>query len=127
MYASFRPSRFKESTHTIGSKEPTKKMQRHGINKFTEPIPVYMDDVQTIAQFYCPSILARIMFLLTGKVWIQVMGKYPSMGMGIGRIFKYKIVKDDTKGSVPGKSGTSQAGKNNRRVARTAARVDRQR
>jgi hypothetical protein len=55
-------------------------------------LPVYVDDVSRISCWKCRSIVARIYFLFTGKIWLQTVGNcQPIVGMGIGKMFTFVI------------------------------------
>lgn len=87
MFISLVPRKFPEHTHTMGGKKPTKKMRQGGMIRESTKMWVYQDRVQTIS-CWTTSFWGRVIFLFTGKLWLQSIGHQPTVGLSLGKMFE---------------------------------------
>jgi len=67
-----RPISFPQKNSLAKGADITNKMRRRGMRKQFLDLPIYHDNSQIITKWYTPNIWARLLFLLTGRLWIIV-------------------------------------------------------
>jgi len=94
MFIPFTPAKFPESTHVFKGRERTPQEKSMGQVEKSQDLPVYVDNIRTISCWEVKNWRARLWFLITGKLWVEVMGPQPTMGVGVGNMFTVKSTSD---------------------------------
>lgn len=90
MYFPLDPEDFPEKTHKYEGREATPQEKSMGVTEEKKELPVYVDNIRAISCWKTKSLKARFWFLLTGKIWVEVQGSHPAIGLGIGKMFSVK-------------------------------------
>lgn len=95
MYFNLNPIQFPEATHKYSGREANDREKSMGQKEKSSELPVYVDNIQTISCWKLKGFLPRLWFLISGKIWVKVSGAQPPvMGLGVGTMFRIKMVSD---------------------------------
>lgn len=89
LYFTFKPLKFKNANYEIEGRPLTETEKTVSTAENCHSIWVYTDDVQIISVWKCRNLLARFLFLFTGKINCVELGNRPSAkSLAIGSPFK---------------------------------------
>lgn len=87
------PAKFVEATHLKEGRVLKESEKRTDASK-REDVPLYVSDKEIISCWKTKSFIARLWFLITGKIWVVVESRsLPEMGVSIGQMFSVSIKK----------------------------------